>query len=38
MIGFACMKGNNIILTPISPKLFVKELAETIIKYLLENF
>ena len=38
LIGFACMKGNDILFTPIEPKLFGKGYGELMVKYLLENF
>ena len=38
LIGFACMKGNDILFTPIEPKLFGRGYGELMVKYLLENF
>ncbi|MFT4694570.1 MAG: putative acetyltransferase [Francisella sp.] len=38
LIGFACMRGNDILFTPIEPKLFGKGYGEFMIKYLLESF
>lgn len=38
LIGFACMRGNDILFTPIEPKLFGKGYGEVMIRYILENF
>lgn len=38
LIGFACMREDNILFTPVEPKLFGKGYGELMIKYLLENY
>ena len=38
LIGFACMRNNDILFTPVEPRLFGKGYDEMMIKYLLERF
>ena len=38
LIGFACMRNNDILFTPVEPRLFGKDYDEMMIKYLLERF
>lgn len=37
-IGFACMRGSDILFSPINPAYFGKGYGETMIAYLLENY